>query len=271
MSYPPPPPAQPYGQPSGSPQRLRGRTPLRLALIFFLVGLALVIAGAVVLDKKSFSKVNGFQRVSVAAGQGTVNFTGTGNYVAYYEAPGADGKTNDIPLSLITLTSPSGKSTQLTTLYGGSSLSSKKIKSRLTYSYNGHDGVAVYQFKIDQTGSYRVTIQRGGFEASNSDIAFGRSIGTGTAVGAALLVPGVLLIVAAIVLLIVGVVKRSRHKKELASGGGFYGAPPPGQYPGGYPQQPGYPQQQGYPQQGNPQQGYPPPGQAPGGWSPPQG
>jgi hypothetical protein len=254
MSYPPPPGQSPYPPgpppygppPSGPPQygggygappkHLRGRTPLRLALIFGVVGLALVIVGAIIIAKKSFSAVDNFQRVSVASGTGTVSFTNAGNYLAYYEADNVNSGIKSVPVPLVALQSPSGKDMTLDTLYGGGNRASGQIKTRLTYGYNGHKGVAIYQFKITETGQYKVQVQATAGTAPNSDIAFGKSIGGGIALGAGLVVPGALLLVTAIILLIIGLVKRSRHKKQIAAGaGGGYGGPPPPNYP--YPPQ----------------------------------
>lgn len=248
-------PYQPYPQqyPGAAPPpppgavRKRGRTPLRLALIFGVIGLALVIVGAIVIGTKSYSKVNGFSRVSIAAGSGTAQFSSAGNYLAYYEASDVTSSIKSVPLPLVALRSPSGKVQVLNTLYGGAPRSSLQIKSYLTYQFNGHNGVAIYQFSVPQAGRYDVRVQATGNEAPGADIAFGKSIGSGIAVGAALLVPGILLIVAAIVLLIVGLVQRSKGNKQVPATP--YGPPPGSGYPP--PQQPGA--------------GYPPPDQ-PGGW-----
>ena len=74
MSYSPPPgqSAYPAAAPGGKP-RLRGRTPLRLSIIFFVVAVILFVVGGVVLAKKSLGAVNNFQRVQVSAGTGSVN------------------------------------------------------------------------------------------------------------------------------------------------------------------------------------------------------
>lgn len=248
-------PYQPYPQqypgaappPPPSAVRKRGRTPLRLALIFGVIGVVLVIVGGIVIGTKSYSKVNGFSRVSIAAGSGTAQFSSAGNYLAYYEASDVTSNIKSVPLPLVALRSPSGKVQVLNTLYGGASRSSLQINSYLTYQFNGHNGVAIYQFTVPEAGRYDVRVQATGNEAPGADIAFGKSIGSGIAVGAALLVPGILLIVAAIVLLIVGLVQRSKGNKQAAAAP--YG-PPPGS---------------GYPPAQQPGAGYPPPDQ-PSGW-----
>src|SRR4051794_40861344 len=100
MSYPPPPaPAAPA--PSGKP-RLRGRTPLRLGIIFLILGIAGLIVGGVVGFKAGLDKVNDFQRVSLADGTGTVTFK-TGGYLAYYEAPDYDTSSNSVPVVEISM------------------------------------------------------------------------------------------------------------------------------------------------------------------------
>lgn len=243
MSYPAPPP-YPQQQPSGplGKQRLRGRTPLRLSIIFFVVAVLLFVVGGIVLANKSFSKVNGFERVKLAS-SGSVQLNRTGNYVAYYEADNVDSGTRSVPRIPIAIQSPSGKIQQLNTPYGNRSDGKVKI---ITYQYNGHNGIALYQFKISEKGTYKVQVGSNTAAASGADMAFGESIAGGTAAGALLVVGGGLFLITAIVLLIVGLVKRSRHKKELQYGyqpggppqGGqqWPQQPPPGQ-PGGYPQQ----------------------------------
>ena len=69
----------------------------------------------------------------------------------------------------------------LDTPYGGKS-GGKNVKS-LTYDYNGHKGVALWQFTITEKGKYNVAV--GGNTQADPDakIAFGRSIGKSTAIG----------------------------------------------------------------------------------------
>lgn len=286
MSYPPPPQnVAPAG--AGKP-RLRGRTPLRLAIIFLVLGIAGIVVGAVILYNGALKKVDDFARIQVPQSSDqiaskNVNF-GKGGYIAYYESSNAN--TSHIPAIPVRLTDPAGNQQILRTPYGGSS-GGKSVKS-LSYDYNGHKGVALWQFTITRPGRYKVEVATNSNADPDATMAFGRSVGKGTAVGGVLAVIGVLLLIAGIVLLIVGLVKRSRSKRELAAAQAYYGGgypPPPGygrpqgypqSQPPGYPpsQPPGYPQSypppqgasqgsgQGYPQ-GGPQQGYPPPGYPP--------
>jgi hypothetical protein len=192
----------------------------------------LVVVGAVVIGTRALGKVDSFQRVSIAAGGGSVTFNGTGGYLAYYEQPGIDNKRTGIPIVAIRLTAPSGQQMILDTLYGGSSVDSRELRRYLTYSHDGHDGIAVYQFTIHETGVYKVEFAGTDVAGPSSDMAFGRSIGTATAAGAVLVLLGVLALITALVLLIVGFVKRGRHKRALATPAYGYAYPPPAPYGG---------------------------------------
>jgi hypothetical protein len=276
MSYPPPPPGAPVPPADGSKPRLRGRIPLRLAIIFLVLGVAGMVIGGVVFANGALKKVDDFQRITVpTSASGTIakkkiDFGGTGGFIAYYESKNAT--TSGIPAIPVRLTSPSGTQTILSTPYGGKS-GGKDVKS-LSYDYNGHKGVALWQFSVKEKGTYTVEVAGASQADPDAKIALGRSIGKSTAVGASLLVVGVLLLIAGIILLIIGLVKRSRSKKELAaaqayySQQGGYGQPQPGYgQPAGYgapgQQPPAYGGGQTYGTPPPPQGGYPPPGQQP--------
>ena len=247
MSYPPPPPPA-TSAPSGKP-RLRGRIPLRLALIFGIIGIAGLVVGGLFV-KSTFDTVDGFKRVSLAAGQGTVRLD-SGKYVGYYEAPGH----TKVFIQLAIADAQTRQPVRIG-LYGKNTGTS----SSLTYDRNGKHGEAVFKFNIDHSGSYLVQVAtQDGNEPSGADVALGKSIAGKLVAGVVVLLVGVLFLVAAIILLIVGLVKRSRHKKQLATAGA-YGYPPPPGY--GQPQQyhPGYAPQQ-YPP------GYAPPAEQ--GWQQP--
>jgi hypothetical protein len=275
MAYPPPAPPPP---PPGGPNkpRLRGHTGIRVGAVLSIIGLGLLIAGIVVLAAGSLGKVNNFQRVRIADGTGTVHFAHSGGYVAYYEASDVTDSDNErIPLVRVRLTSPSGTAMTLNTLYGGNTNGTIK---KLTYDYNGHRGAALYQFHIDETGTYQVQLAALNTPA-DAQIAFGTSIATGTFLGGGLTGLGVLLLIAGLIVLIVGLVRRRNHKKQLYAYGTGYGGVPPGYpppaYPGTYgtaPQQqyPGYPPQGQPPAQpGPPSSAYPPPGYTPSQQQPP--
>lgn len=219
---------QPYpAGPPGQPTRLRGRTPLWLALIFFVVAVALFVIGGVVIANKSLGKVNSFHRVSFAAGTGTVQLS-AGTYVGYYEASTVNDSITQIPYFRVAVQAPSGQILPISK-YGPDS--NGKIR-KLVYGFDGHHGVAAFTFHAPTTGQYRVALQPGPGTAPDADVAIGPDIFGGTVAGGLLIVGGVLFLVAAIVLLIVGLVRRHRHRKELermSSSG--YGSPPGYGYP----------------------------------------
>jgi hypothetical protein len=231
---PPQQPYQPYPQQygAGAPSRPRGRTPLWLALIFGVVGIALLIVGGVVGFSQGLQKVDGFQRVSLAQRSATLHFA-AGNYLAYYEAPDYNTNSNTVPVVDVQMRNVHTGQFVGGQLYGGGA--NHKVKS-LTYDYNGHHGAALYQFTIKQGGAYVVAVAAspGSSASPRADIAFGKSIAGGLAAGGIVAIVGVLLIIAAIVLLIVGLVQRSRSRKRIAAAQG-YGGPTPGY---GYPPPP---------------------------------
>src|SRR5262249_39692107 len=148
----------------------------------------------------------------------------SGGYVAYYESSTVDGGISQVPAVGVELTSPSGHRLRLSTLYGNRSDGRLRI---LSYTSGAHHGVALYQFHIDEPGTYEVTLTPNRLDAPDAVIAFGPSIGSSLAVGGAILVAGVVLALAGLITLIVGLVVRRRHKKRL---------PPPGWgYPAAWP------------------------------------
>jgi hypothetical protein len=279
MSYPNPPgqppafpPAPGYGQ-QPAPVRLRGRIPLLLGWIFLALAVVGFVVGGVVIGTKSLGKVNGFHRVDFAGGGGTVQLNGTGKWVGYYEASNVDSSISSIPDFTVTVTGPGGAPVSLQR-YGNSSNGTIK---KFTYHYNGHRGVAAFQFTAGQAGGYQVQLQAGSNVPDGADVAIGRDIAGGTIAGGLLIVIGVVSLIAAAVLLIVGFVRRGRHKRELQAAAQYWGGPPPGYGPPqqGYPAPSGWGQQPppGYGQQPPPEYGQqPPPGygqQAPHGFEPP--
>jgi len=258
-------PSEPSSYPAYSaqnPVRLRGHRAIQVGGILMVAGLVLVIVGAVLANTNAYGKVNDFQRVAVSDGTGTVTFNKAGGYVAYYESASVTNSTNQkVPEIPVTLTNQAtGQELVLNTPYGNRS--DGKIKF-LHYDHNGHKGVAMWQFHIDQPGTYRVQLGPNPAAASDATVAFGKSIAQDVVVAGTVVIIGVLLLVAGLITLIVGLVKRRRHKQELRTGG--YGQPP------AWPQQ-GWPQQS-WPQQGPQQQNWPQqtaPGQAWPQQSPPE-
>jgi hypothetical protein len=220
--------------------------------------------------------------VAVKDRTGTVTFNNAGGYVAYYESSSVTSSTSqEIPLIPVTLTNKAtGQPMTLMTTYGDQSDGRVKY---LHYDHDGHKGLAMWQFHIDQTGTYGVELDNNPAADADAVVAFGKSIAGGVVLGGAFVIAAILVLIAGVIVLIVGLVKRSRNKRELRTGGGYGGfgtAQPSGWPPGGgmqgwppvggqpqqWPQPGGQPQQ--WPQPGGQPQQWPQPGDAQG-WGPP--
>lgn len=221
MSTPPPPPPLPqggYGPPPSQPtgkRKLRGRIPLRLSLIFGVIGVALCVVGVVLIASSPVFGTDEFARVDVDREQ-SVTLNRTGHTVVYFETP-ANG-SHDATVETVELTDPSGKPVPV-----------KDYDNTLTYDTGKRHAEAVLTFEAPAKGTYRVSSR---FEdvPPGAQLAFGESVVGGIVTGVLLFIPGLLLLIAAVVLLIVGLVKRSRHKRELASV--YAGGHGPNDYPG---------------------------------------
>jgi hypothetical protein len=250
--------APPYPEyPPTRPGRLRGRRPIQAGVVLLVIGLALAITGGVIGAAGSLSKVNDFQRVAVSDQTGTVTFSHAGGYLAYYESASITRATDRVPLIHGVLTNQAtGTKVTLQTTYGN--LSDGKIR-QLHYEYGGHKGLAMWQFHIDQPGTWQVQLNPGAPDA-DAVVAFGPSIARDVVAGAIIVVVGVLMLLGGLVTLIVGLVMRRRHKRELRTGA--YGAVAPAG--GGVWPSAGWPQPSaGWPQ---PSAGWPQPS---AGWTQP--
>lgn len=274
-SYPASPPVGGYpGYPAAPPTgRTRGTRAVQVGAILMAAGIVLLVVGGILANTGAYNKVNGFQRVKVSDHTGTITFKHTGGYLAYYESDEVTDSTNQkIPLIPVRLTDQATKQTlTLTTPYGNRS--DGKVKY-LHYDHDGHKGLAMWQFHIDQAGTYDVQLGDNTRADSDAQVAFGKSIAKGVVVGGVLVIVGVLILLAGLIVLIIGFVKQRRHKRQLreGAGGGVYGAY--GQ-PAGWPQSP---PQQGWPSGGQspqapgqqPTQQWPaPPSDSQQGWPPP--
>jgi hypothetical protein len=198
------------------PTRLRGGNTLRLALVFGLAGATLIVAGVLV-TRHALSRVPGFARVAVSAGSGSVQLT-SGKYLAYFESGKVTRGTDQVPLVPVQLTAPSGATMVLDTLYGGKQVEDANGTNDirpLDYHYQGHNGVALYQFTIMQAGRYRVQLSQPANVPDDAKMAFGASVGRGKAIGTGLVALGVVLLIVAVALLCVGLIKRMRHKRQI--------------------------------------------------------
>jgi uncharacterized membrane protein len=263
-----------YPGDGGAPRKpMRGRRAIQVGAILIAVGIVLVIVGGVLANTNAYSKVNDFQRVAVKDRTGTVTFNNAGGYVAYYESSSVTSSTSqEIPLIPVRLTNrATGQAMTLTTTYGDQSDGRVKY---LHYDHDGHKGLAMWQFHIDQTGTYGVELGTNPAADADAAVAFGKSIAGGVVLGGAFVIAAILVLIAGVIVLIVGLVKRSRNKRELRTGGGYGGfgtAQPSGWPPGsgmqGWPPAGGQPQQ--WPQPGGqPPQQWPQPGGQPQQWPP---
>lgn len=204
MSNLPPPPPPQYGPlrppPSSGKVRLRGRIPLRLALILGIVGVVLISIGAVVLANGSIGKIDDFERVGLSNSAQTVRFDRAGKYVGYFETPSDGSHRADVRLAI----ADAADKPVTVRLYNA---------SELIYSQGGRHGEALFTFSIPKSGEYQV-LARSDDAPAGAGVAFGESIAGSLVAGVLLVLPGVLLVIAAIVLLIVGLVKHGRHKRE---------------------------------------------------------
>ena len=180
------------------------------AAIIVLAGL-----GAIVWFGLGFSRfsdrIDGFQRVPTNS-QGEVTFDETGGYVIYFEGPGAsEGEI------------PTGQA-QLTPVGGGDPVALDDYESDFTYDLNGHEGVAVLTFDVDQPGTYLLESESEG----EGELAVGRSV-AGTLVTSVVggLALGGLGLVAGVVVLIVTAVRRRGARPKNAP----WIPPPPGSQP----------------------------------------
>ena len=129
-----------------------------MALASVLVAVAIVAVGFVRMSEQ----VDDLQRVAVP-GERQVTFPEPGGYTVYYEAAAvSDGA--EIPSLTVALTPSSGGEAVPFADYGGS----------FTYSMPGHEGVALWTFRIDEPGTYRLNAHDEG--AARGEVAVGRSV-----------------------------------------------------------------------------------------------
>jgi hypothetical protein len=210
----------PDAAPAAAPKaKIRpGRIWYLVALLVLLAGVAWLVVGLLSIS----SRVDSFPRVAIPAG-GQITLDHSGDYVIYYEGPGA--QSGQIPAFRVRVTPASA---------GAAVQSLGPYNSSVTYAFGSHQGRAVLSMRVGHPGRFRVETPGGGNVPVGSGLAFGDSIVGGVA-GTAL--PSVLLILAGIVALlvifIIRIVKTSRARSARPAWS------PPGAAPGA---QPGPPQ-----------------------------
>ena len=176
------------------PAKLRpGRVWYWVALAVFLAG----VAWGVVAFVASVGRVDSFQRVPYP-GTGVISLT-RGDYVIYYEGPGAS--SGDVPAGNVNVLPLSGSpDVGNMTSYSGS----------LTYQFGSHEGKAIASLPITRSGRFRVR-STASAAPSGSHLAFGSSI-AGWIVAAA--VPTAVLVLAGIVgAIVVAIIRHTRAKR----------------------------------------------------------
>jgi hypothetical protein len=221
----------PDAAPAAAPKaKIRpGRIWYLVALLVLLAGVAWLVVGLLSIS----SRVDSFPRVAIPAG-GQITLDHSGDYVIYYEGPGA--QSGQIPAFRVRVTPASA---------GAAVQSLGPYNSSVTYAFGSHQGRAVLSMRVGHPGRFRVETPGGGNVPVGSGLAFGDSIVGGVA-GTAL--PSVLLILAGIVALVVifiiRIVKtsRARSARPAWSPPGAQPGPPQGtqsgQPPGTQPDQP---------------------------------
>lgn len=203
-------------------------------------------------------QISSFPRVQVP-GQETLTFTGTGQYLVYFEGPGfgsaRPSSSGSVPLLLLSQTT-------------GQHVPISKLRNQTDfYNLGGHSGTAVGSFTIVAPGRY--TLEAG--QPSNStltDIAVGRGFVASLIASVVEIVIGILVLIGGGVAAVVIAIRRSIYRRRL-----MLGLVPAMPYPGGPPM----PYQAGpiYPPPPSPQQPphgqQPPYGQPPYGQQPPYG
>jgi hypothetical protein len=156
--------------------------------------------------------VDEFQRVSLP-GTATVTLRDTGGYTVYHEFSGASSDTVFAPTVSVNITGPDGEPVELDT-----------YDANVSYSWGGHEGVAVYSFRADKAGDYAVSA-----EGERGVVAIGRGIGDGLVGGiVGSLAIGIGGAAAGGVIAIVVGVKRGRDRRSRSIYGSPYGPGPPG-------------------------------------------
>lgn len=217
-------PGPPY--PSGTPSAVPARGPSNKGYVIggillgvgVVVGIVLVIVGVLAvasINPSDFPRTRANHSLKI-------DFEHAGGYVAYYESPSVGDSIDsdvDVPNFSLTITDPSGHR-----------VSTSSYVSTLTYSREGHHGIAAKTFHIDEAGVYTVKVGSlpGG---SDARVAFGKST-AGTTVGGVILIlagifGGGLLALIGLIVLVVTFIRRRRFRNDHPTGGPTSGYPPP--------------------------------------------
>jgi hypothetical protein len=201
-----------------SPRSAPGRRTIISGIVVLAVGVAAMIAGIVAFGMPA--SVSQFQRVNVSDGHGTITFSRTGDYVAYYESSSITRLADQpesvtasrVPLVPVQLTSEAtGQRLVLDTPYGNRS---DHKPAKLHYDYQGRGALAMWQFHISHTGSYRAVLGTVTPAARDAVVAFGPPVASLGSQG--LFLADGILILGGLVTLITGIVVRRRATRSPA-------------------------------------------------------
>ena len=165
-----------------------------LSLVVFLAGLGWIGGGLYRLS----DQIDSLQRVSIP-GEGKVTLD-RGDYVIYYEGPGA--AAGNVPAITVNVTplSPSAAAEHLE-VYAGS----------VTYSWGSHEGRAVFTFEVAGPGSFLI-------EAPDGAMPTGSSLAVGSSIARSIIgtvLPALVLMVVAIGGAIALAIVRRRRRQRL--------------------------------------------------------
>jgi hypothetical protein len=157
-----------------------GRTGYWIAAVIFVLGL--VATGALV-----FLFLTGILGIGddlnrfVAPGTEEVELSDTGRYVLFYERESQVGGT-----SYSTDQSPPHIDVQILRVADGEEIQIERARGQTTYDFQDYSGVSVREFRIEQPGSYEISVDYAG-ESENGEfvLAYGQGVERGilTSVG----------------------------------------------------------------------------------------
>lgn len=196
--FPPQFPGQPFGQ-----QARPGRVRVWHLLIFLILAGAIASMGysAIALA----TSVSSLQRVPLPAG-GTVTLSNSGDYVLYYEGPGA--QHGDLPsFDVRVVPASSGAAVARLTKFG----------SVVTYSSGSRRGRAVLELTVSRPGQFTIAVS-GYSGSSGSDLAVGPNVASGIVRFAAIRSPLVVLsVIAGVIIVIIIWIARSFARRRAYS------------------------------------------------------
>ena len=189
--------AHPAAASEEPPARLRpGRVWYWVALLVFVAAMAWLVLGLVLLN----GRIDSFQRVALP-GSGEVSLDHSGEYVIYYEGPGA-AEGNVAPFDVTVNPAAAPAAVQSLDFYSGVGLN---------YSFFGREGRAVLTLEVAQPGTFVIEATDAPGVADGSSLAVGSSIaGDFVRVG----LPSAIAMMAAIGgAIVIAIVRHSRAKR----------------------------------------------------------